>query len=236
MPDSILKRGAFSSPRHKLAAALPHVPLATIPPNFLRFPRQLSMWLNDRYGDCVSAEEAFAKACNIPEIFIPDSEVLSWAGAGGFLNGADLITVLEAMQKDGFRVGGQTYNDGNHNSVNWVDAPTLQSAIYSGPVKIGVAADQLEAVVQNYGVANGWFATGFQPDANLDHCVSLCGYGTAAWLAEQLGVRTPANAVGAVPAYALFTWSTIGIIDVPSMIAITGEAWLRTPTTVIVPS
>ena len=31
----------------------------------------------------------------------------------------------------------------------------------------------------------------------------------------------------------MFTWNTIGIIDVPSMLAITHEAWLRNPTTVI---
>ena len=30
----------------------------------------------------------------------------------------------------------------------------------------------------------------------------------------------------------MFTWNSIGIIDVPSMIAITQEAWLRQPTTV----
>ena len=36
-----------------------------------------------------------------------------------------------------------------------------------------------------------------------------------------------------MPAYALFTWDSIGIIDVPSMLAITGEAWLRNPTTVV---
>ena len=31
----------------------------------------------------------------------------------------------------------------------------------------------------------------------------------------------------------MFTWDSIGIIDVPSMIAITQEAWLRQPTTAI---
>jgi hypothetical protein len=34
-------------------------------------------------------------------------------------------------------------------------------------------------------------------------------------------------------AIGLFTWNSIGIIDVPSMLAITQEAWLRNPTTVI---
>ena len=46
------------------------------------------MWGNAIDGDCVTAEEAFAKACAQPEIFIPDAEAVAWATAGGFLNGA----------------------------------------------------------------------------------------------------------------------------------------------------
>ena len=38
---------------------------------------------------------------------------------------------------------------------------------------------------------------------------------------------------GQEQAYAMFTWGSIGIIDVVSLVAITHEAWLRTPTTVI---
>ncbi|HXM01791.1 MAG TPA: hypothetical protein VN939_04260 [Chthoniobacterales bacterium] len=45
----------------------------------------------------------------------------------------------------------------------------------------------------------------------------------------------PANVDGTKPGYALFTWDSIGIIDVPSLLAITQEAWLRTPTTTILP-
>jgi len=33
--------------------------------------------------------------------------------------------------------------------------------------------------------------------------------------------------------YAMFTWDSIGIIDQPSMLAITHEAWLRNPTTIV---
>lgn len=46
------------------------------------------------------------------------------------------------------------YNDGPHFSVDWTNAATLQDAIYKGPVKIGVSADQLETVV---GSNSGWF-------------------------------------------------------------------------------
>jgi hypothetical protein len=75
----------------------------------------------------------------------------------------------------------------------------------------------------------------FHPDNNWDHCVSLCGYGTIDWLAQQLQVNVPAGVDGSAPGYGTFTWNTIGIMDVPSMLAITYDAWLRNPTTVTKP-
>ncbi len=222
-------RGAFPSPRHRLASARPHKITMPTPPQFLWLPKQLSMWLNDTYGVCVTAEEAFAKACNLPEVFVPDVEVERWAAAHGVLNGADLVTVLDYMVNDGFHLGGGKGDDGPHVAVDWTDAAILTNAIAQGPVKIGVAADQLERVVPDP-VKNGWLAIGFRKDDNLDHCVSLCGFGPMSWLGAQLGHT------GLLPAgdgYALFTWSTVGIIDVPSMVAITGEAWLRNPTTIL---
>lgn len=193
------------------------------------------MWLNDVDGDCVTAEEAFAKACNSPEIFIADDTVKAWATANGVLNGTDLITVLDTMETAGFSQDGKLYNDGNPTAVNWHDAEMLQNAIAQGPIKIGVAAEQLENVVPDP-PRNGWFATGFQPDQNEDHCVSLCGFGTIEWLAQQLLGDKPLSGgeivSGTMPAYAMFTWNSIGVIDVPSLLAICGEAWLRNPTTV----
>lgn len=235
MPESILtvKRGARPSPRHELAAAMPHIAAANVPPTRLYVPKQLSVWHNDQHGDCVTAEEAFAKACHVPEIFITDAEVETWAKAHGVYEGAILINVLHAMQKKGFKQNGSTYDDGSPNSVNWTDANTLRSAIYHGPVKIGVAADQLETTCRAHNFKSGWFASGYAADNNEDHCVSLCGYGTIDWLATQLKATVPHGVDKSLPAYALFTWGSIGIIDVPSMLAITHEAWLRTPTTII---
>ena len=193
------------------------------------------MWGNDVHGDCVTAEEAFAKACNNPEIFISDNEVITWATSHGVLEGANLVEVLQWMQSGGFSQSGFTYDDGPHFTVNWTDAATLQSAISEGPVKIGVAANQLETAWRSTGGRSGWFGLGFQRDTAEDHCVTLCGYGTIAWLAQQLHVQVPSGIDGSKPGYALFTWNTIGIIDQPSMLAITEEAWLRQPTTVIQP-
>jgi hypothetical protein len=228
-----MKRGAIPSPRYELAAAMPHVALPSVPPHHLHVPRKISVWHNDDHGDCVTAEEAFAKACHGPEIFITDAEVKKWATAHGWYEGANLIDVLRAMQKKGFTQDKRTYDDGSPSSVNWTDTATLQSAIYHGPVKIGLAADQLHAVCQANGFKSGWFATGFKADSNEDHCVSLCGYGTTKWLAQQLKFRVPTGVNSAKPGYAMFTWGSIGIIDVASLLAVTQEAWLRTPTTVI---
>src|SRR3984885_11417897 len=95
-------RGAFPSPRHRLAAAAPHHIVGATPGQWLWKPAQLSMWLNATYGCCVTAEEAFAKASHAPEIFITDDTVLAWATKNNVLNGAELTTVLDLMQGGGF--------------------------------------------------------------------------------------------------------------------------------------
>jgi hypothetical protein len=236
MPQQSPKRGAIPSPRHMLAAAMPHAARVAAPPTFLWKPERFSIWANDAHGDCVTAEEAFAKACNDPEIFITDEEVIAWATRHGVLEGAILTDVMTWMQDDGFANGSSVYDDGPYSSVNWHDAATLQSAISEGPVKIGIAANQVEAAWQAAEGKSGWFATGLQYDGEVDHCVALSGYGSIAWLAQQLGVEVPQGVDGEQPAYAMFTWGSIGIIDAPSMVAITHEAWLRQPTTVTKPA
>jgi len=52
-------------------------------------------------------------------------------------------------------------------------------------------------------------------------------------LAHELGSKVPAGVDGTKPGYGVFTWDSIGIIDQPSMVAITHEAWLRKPTSVV---
>ncbi|HEV3272791.1 MAG TPA: hypothetical protein VGZ93_11475 [Candidatus Methylacidiphilales bacterium] len=234
MPLTI-KRGAIPSPRFELAAATPHVPLTKVPPNRLYLPKKISMWHNDVHGDCVTAEEAFAKACHAPEIFISDAEVQKWATSHGWFEGATLIEVLRAMQTKGFQQDRSAYDDGTPNSVNWTDARTLQSAICHGPVKLGVAANQLDILWHAHNGKSGWIATGFKNDPQEDHCVSLCGYGTIGWLAQQLQATLPSGLDATQPGYAMFTWDSVGIIDIPSLLAITHEAWLRNPTTIVIP-
>lgn len=226
-------RGAKPTPRHKLAGAMPHAVVGPTPPHVLYLPQKMSMWGNDVFGDCVTAEEAFAKDCD--GIYIGTHKAVKWARRHWGLNGAGLWEILTLMQTDGFYDGDKQYNDGPFKSVDWTNADLLKNAIAQGPVKIGVAAGQFDAV-PGVGVSNGWVMTGFKQDGNLDHCTALCGYGPFGWLMAQLKAKPSTVLDQNLPVYAMFTWSTIGIIDEPSLLAITGEAWLRTPTTTTKPN
>lgn len=227
-------RGATRSPRHKIAAAHPHIPIKDIPLSYFIVPKTLQMWGNATYGDCVSAEEAANLALNsvklgLSELLITDNEVIQWARQGHFLNGANLTDVMDAMIQSGL-VGpdNKTYNDApNYKSVDWTNATVLQSAIFQNPVKIAVAANQLENAVNSTNGQTGWFLTGGYRDQNTDHCVNLNGYGTAADFAKAFNVSIPSNVSPNTPGYALFTWQTIGFIDVQTMVGFTDEAWVR---------
>ena len=227
-------RGAIASDRSKLMAA-PRFKAQAVPSFFGVIPPQLSMWGNAQFGCCVSSESAAAKAIfslmngGTQEVFIAEATLISWARSHGFLNGAQLTDVMDAMISDGITSGGNTYKDGPYQAVDWTNDAVLSSAIYTGPVKIGVAAGQLENAV---GDSNGWILTGARRDQNIDHAVCLCGFGSAADLCKLLGVSVPVSLSPTTRGYLLFTWSTIGFIDRNSMLAITGEAWLRNPTTV----
>jgi hypothetical protein len=248
MPDEIMppkkfKTGAKSTPRHKLAAATPFKPLPSlmgVPDKFGIVPTQLSMWGNDQYGDCVTAEEAYAKAaysilCGLPELFITEQSVIAWADKYGFLNGAALTDVMDEMKYNGLPdASGKTYEDGPYTAVDWTNDANLQAAITQGPIKIGVASAQLQNV-PGIGTTNGWFATGFTQASpqDEDHCICYTGYGTIADCYKFLNMPVLSSVPDPTkPGILAFTWSTVGVIDKESMLAVTFEAWSRNPTTV----
>lgn len=225
-------RGAKRSPAHHVLTAPQHRVTQAPPAEFAYVPKQLDMWGNSQYGDCVSAEEAFAKACYSPEIFIDANTVISWARKNGYLNGADLASVMDTMARGGFAVGSQTYDDGPYASVDYSNETVLQSAIATGPVKIAIDAN---ALPKGAGNQQGWFALGGGRFTNTDHCVSICGYGSAAYLYSQLNTPLPAALPGTTSGYLVFTWGTIGFVDHPWLMSTCTEAWVRNPTTVGVP-
>lgn len=244
-PKRRFPRGATPTPRAKIFAAAKHVPRAApafFVPAVIPTPAQMSYWGNQTYGDCCTAEECFAKLiwsvyfspAAVPLDF-PESLAIQWAGAHGFLDGADLTTVMEVMASVGMTYNGATYTDGPYTSVDFMNWATLTSAISQGPLKIGVASSQFDDVT-GVGVRNGWVMTGFQPDGNEDHDPGLCGYGTMGQLATALGVTLPAGVNPSANGLLMFTWDSIGIIDYASLQNITAEAWLRTPTTPQMPA
>ncbi|HLZ09149.1 MAG TPA: hypothetical protein VKT80_11210, partial [Chloroflexota bacterium] len=225
-------RGAKRSPLGKLLAAPKFHPFGGPPPQAATVPGQLSVWGNDTYGNCVTAEEAFAKACDQPEDFIGDQVVIAWAQAHGYLNGADLVSVLQSMASDGFVVGAQRYNDGMAATVDYSNEAILQAAIAMGPVKIAIDANALPS---GAGTQQGWYAFDGGNYGNTDHCVSLCGYGPTSFLFSALGLPVPPGVDPNKPAYLLFTWGTIGLVDHAWLMGTCVEAWIRNPTTVFDP-
>lgn len=223
-------RGAVRSPAHHVLAAPTHRVLQAPPAQFALVPKQLDMWGNDQYGDCVTAEEAFAKACFSPEIFIDSNTVVAWARRNGYLHGAALSDVMRSMQHDGFAIGAQQYDDGTYATVDYSSETVLQSAIATGPVKIAIDANALPPAA---GHQQGWFSIDCgQQFPNTDHCVSLCGYGAADYLYTQLNVPLPQALPADTHGYLLFTWSTIGFVSHDWLMTTTTEAWVRNPTTV----
>lgn len=221
-------RGAVASPRHLMAAATPHIASAA-PANFARLAPELSFWGNDRYGDCVSAEEAAARASeSAGSVFVSDDDLIQWAGNHGYLNGANLTDVMDTAETDGIPADGSAWCDGPYNSVNWSDYPTLCSAIYNGPVKMGVAANQLDSPATP-GV-NGWWLKSASKDRNIDHSTGHHGYGTAEFCGDLFKVNLPSGVGINDPCVINFTWNSYGILLYPASTNISGEAWLRKTT------
>ena len=143
-----LKRGARPTPRHKLAAAAKHRKTTVTPPQAAWLGPILEMWLNDQFGNCVSAEECAAIACysagvGLPEVHITDDVLKAFCQKNDLLNGADLDQVIQLMQSQGLTLNGVTYTDGPGSVVDYTNEANLQNAISQGPVKLGIDADAL---------------------------------------------------------------------------------------------
>jgi hypothetical protein len=228
LPDMKLpvqKLGGAISSRHKLARSCPFKPAAAIPDQYITPIRKWSKWLNDQYGVCTTSEECCNIDCAWADI-VDDKTMYNWCRKHGFVNGADLPEVMEAMVSD--PIGG-TYSDGDYFSVDWTDEAVLRAAIYESQssVKIAIAADQLRPTAA--GESQGWVLTGARKDRSIDHCVGLVGYGTAKFILESLGAKVPSTLDPNKKGYCMFTWGTLGFIDQASLDAITGEAYVRKP-------
>lgn len=226
--------GAFPSPNQELAAAQPYKASGGAPESFLAWPMEIGLWDNEAPGVSIWAEEAFAKACAAPKVFVPPELVRITARECGLSNFARF------MQAHGFQIDGIAYLDGPFNSIDWTDIAALNGAIANvGPVKIGIPSALLTAGAHGSVTpgTSGWALYGFPPDQRENHCASLCGYGPLVALAglfERNGIKV--NVPSGMPpglCYAVAAWGSVGIIDHQSLMNITGEAWVRNPTTIV---
>ena len=235
------QRGANPIPRRVLATMPRFQGKVASAPMITMLPPQLSFWDNSKYGDCVSASSAFSLAaysvfCGQPEVFVTQAAVVSWAGQYGYLNGADLPTVASTMQQVGMTASnGTVYKSGPYSSVDFTTDAGLQAALQTGPVNLGIDADALPSGAGNN---PAWYAFGGNPGqfSNEDHCVRIAGYGPTASLFAALNTVYGGNAqppAGApATAYLLFTWSTIGVVDLAWINSTAGEAGISSPTIV----
>jgi hypothetical protein len=226
--------GALPTPNHELASAQPYRPSGAAPESFLVWPIEISFWGNEKVSNSIWAEEAFAKACAEPKVFIPADVVLLTAQECGSSNFARF------MQTHGFQLDRIAYLDGPFIKIDWTNTTALNGAIANvGAVKIGVALVSLNSSPHGQVTpgTSGWAIYDLPPSQPGNHCASLCGYGPLAALTglfEQYGVNV--DVPSGMPAglcYAMFTQASIGIVDHQSLMNITGEAWVRNPTTIV---
>ena len=158
--EIIVPSGEFPTPNHELSAAQPYRGGGAAPESFIAWPTAIGFWGNEKVGSSTWAEEAFAKACAEPKVFIPTDVVLLTSRQRSSSNFAAF------MQTHGFQIDRKAYLDGPFNSVNWTDAAALNGAIANvGPVKIGVASANLASGPQGQVTrgSSGWAIYGL-PD------------------------------------------------------------------------
>jgi len=226
--------GEFPTPNHELAAARRYRASGGAPESFINWPTRIGPWADESASNSSWAEEAFAKASAGPKVLIPHNVVLSTSRECGSSNFAAF------MQTHGFQMEGKAYLDGPFNLVNWTDSEALNGAIAKvGPVKIGVASANLGSNPQGHVTpgTSGWAIHGLPTGQPENHWAGLCGYGPLTALIDLferhgVNVKLPSSMPTGL-CYAMFIWDSIGIIDRQSLMNITGEAWIRNPTTIV---
>ena len=232
--EIFVPKGEFPSPNQDLADARRYRGGGSVPESFISWPTKIGSWIDEKASSSIWAEEAFAKACAEPKVFIPSDAVVSAARECGSSNFAAF------MQTHGFQMDRKAYLDGPFKLIDWTNLAALNGAIANiGPVKVGVASAGFSA--GSHGQAaprtSGWAIYGLPQGHPGDQCASLFGYAPLAAMVDLFrrhGVDvTPPPGMPAGLAYAIFSSGSIGLIDRQSLMNITGEAWVRSPTTIV---
>ena len=236
------KRGYHPPSTHRLLMTVPYrytrkIADADVPPSFATIPDALSYWLNDRDGDCVSAEEMFNIDCAWGDV-VDDAAVAAFIRKYHYANGADLSTVMETVAKYGIIDGANKYTEGPEASVDWTNYSEVCAAIAEsrGSLKIAVAANQLEYAIDDSKPFD--FFVGFRSDSATDHCTGVAGYGTAQALLDLFNAKykssmsLPSNLTPSTPCVSHFTWKRLQIMDFASLGAVCREMYVRNPTSI----
>ena len=210
-------------------------------------PQSISAWLNDREGDCDTAEEM----ANIDEQWaydMPDDDLQAFLNEYGLANGATSPEVLALMQSIGITSNGYHYTDGTAQLVNPANWAQLCSAIYTlaagntkpAAVKLDVDGDQLQAAVDlnlPFSIISGLRKTG-----QVNHDTHVCRAGTAAALLEGLNEDygtaelLPPWLTPTTPCCVHFTWGQYQLIDFTSVANFAAQGYVRTPSSIREPA
>jgi hypothetical protein len=211
---------------------------------FFTLCHALSFWLNNQDPDCVTAEACFnidtaTTAEGLPPVVISDEAAYDFARRNGFLNGAALQDVCDAMRTQGITQNGKIYREGPDSAVDWTNYAEVASAIKTseGSLKIAVAANQFEDQIDE--TAKFSFLHGFTADHATDHCTGIAGTATAddllSALNELYGTTTPLppGLAPDTPCYLHFTWNQYQILEAASLPQVCDQALIRIPALVI---
>lgn len=223
------KLGLIPSPKEKVAQVPRFRASRATIPKAVAFNPKVQMWGNDQYGDCVSAQEAFAKACC--GVQISDQTLISWANSHNLLNGAMLTDVMDLMAQDPIVLNGHKYGDGPYQSVDFTSEVAVCSALATYKAPLNIAIDH-SALPSGAGSQMGWYSLNVSGSyQTYDHCVGISGYGPASFMFPLYGAKVPAGVDPDKIVFGLFTWKTIGLIDVSWLKAACSEMYVRNPTT-----
>ncbi len=223
------KLGLIPTPPEKVAQVSRFRASRAAIPKAVAFNPKLQMWGNDQYGDCVSAQEAFAKACC--GVQISDQALISWADKHDLLNGAMLPDVMELFAQDPIMVDGHRYGDGPYQSVDYTDESAVCAALAQYKAPLNIAIDH-SALPSGAGNQMGWYRLNVSGHyRSYDHCVGISGYGPASFMFPLYGAQVPAGVSPDKIVFGLFTWKTIGLIDISWLQAACSEMYVRNPTT-----
>ena len=185
---------------------------------------------NNYTGTCVTAYLANWISAVTP-CDIPDANAIAWARAHHGMNGLNILAALGMLQKDPMTDAvGIEHRAGPHASCNWQDMDSVKDAVFTyRGLDLGVDHRMLQSAATNN---SGWVLSGVRRQyGNYDHSVGIIDYGPASFLAASYekfyGVKCPLGKLAAgAPAVGIYTWDTIGIVEVESFQNITGEAWV----------